>query len=317
MSEGKCGAHHYGNKRWSLAVVIAVFTSAWSVLGQVDTEVNPKLGEVQVIGTGPTIVLVVPCASCRWRSFEDFAERNAERFTTVAVTLPGYGGTAAPDLPTFDDEAHWQPYVVDALERLLEEEDLDEVIVIGHSFGTRIALQIAARRPDRIQGLINLDGTLAGPLDQESQSLEARFAAATEIRAKNMEPLSDPDAWQRFNLPRIDRQDRRILYHGWFMATDRTAMTQYWWENLLESQNPLLRKLSMPVLDVQLYSPGARNVAEAQRSYRERVDALNLGEQYRLLFYADTGHFLMEDRPELLDTLVITFAEGRTDYPEK
>ncbi|MCH7618304.1 MAG: alpha/beta hydrolase [Candidatus Marinimicrobia bacterium] len=303
-----------------LSLIVIIFlgvTSASPVLGQVDTDVNSKLGEVHVIGTGPTILLIIPCASCRWRSFEEFAERNARRFTTIAVTLPGYGGTPAPDLPTFGEEAHWQPYVVDALEQLLEEEDLSGVIVIGHSFGTRIALQIAVRRPDRIRGLINLDGTLAAPLERESQSLEVRLTAAAEIRTEYMDPLSDPDAWQRFNLPRIDRQDRRILYHGWFMATDRTAMTQYWWENLLESWNPLLRKLSMPVLDVQLYNPGTRNVAEKQRNYRERVEALKLGENYRLLFYRDTGHFLMEDRPELLDILVITFAEGRTDYPEK
>ena len=296
--------------RWLFLVGIAAQAWVSPLVAQ-----SPELGEVKVIGDGPTTLLVIPCASCRWRSFDEFAERNAERFTTVSVTLPGYGGSALPELPTFGTEPLWHEYAVDALEELLKQRDLNDVIVVGHSFGASIALQLAGRCSDRIRGLVNLDGTLVGPLERGELSGPELLAAAEEVRREYMVPLTDPDAWQRFNLPAIARQDRRTLYHGWFMATELTAVTQYWWDNLLTDRNPILQGLAMPVLDVQLYSPRARNAAASRQRYQERIDALQLGPNYSVLFYENIGHFIMEDAPELLDAVLAVFADGGTDYP--
>lgn len=283
----------------------------WGVC--VSSAAAPELGEVEIVGTGPTTLLVIPCASCRWRSFDEFAERNAALFTTVAVTLPGYGGTDSPNLPTFDSTPHWHEYAVSALERLLINQDLRDVVVVGHSFGASIALQLASRVPGRIAGLVNLDGTLAGPLSRASMSLDERITAATQVRRDYMEPLADPDEWQTFNTPSIERQDRRLLYHGWFMDTDRVAVEQYWWDNMLTDRNPLLRRLPMRVLDVQLYPPGAG--PGSRERYDARVAALDLGPNYHLVHYEGVRHFLMEDAPELLDAILRAFVAGTDEYP--
>ena len=297
-------------KRWWILGGLAAHLLTSPIVAQ-----RPPLGEVAVIGTGPTTLLVIPCASCRWRSFDEFAERHADRFTTVAVTLPGYGGSQLPSLPTFGVQPLWHEYALDALEGLLEERDLRDVIVVGHSFGSSLALQLAVRRPGRISGFVSLDATLAGPLERGSQSSAERVAAAQEVRRQYMEPLADPDAWQRFQLPSIGREDRRLLYHGWFMATDRTAVEQYWWDNLLTDRNPLLQQLAMPVLDVQLYSPGSRSATASRQRYQARVDSLELGDNYRVLYYENVRHFIMEDAPTLLDRIITEFANGTADYP--
>lgn len=166
------------------------------------------LPEVATVGRGPTVLLVVPCGACRWRSFDEFAERNAERYTTVAVTLPGYGGTPLPDLPTFGTSTPWHRHAVDALEALIEERDLRDVIVVGHSFGASIGLQLVSRRPDRIRGFVSLDATLPLPVDRAEWTLDQRVDAAESVRREYMEPLADLDAWQRWNMPSIERVDR-------------------------------------------------------------------------------------------------------------
>ena len=79
--------------------------------------------------------------------------------------------------------------------------------------------------------------------------------------------------------------------------------------------NRWLKQLSMPVLDVQLYRPGAKSASNARQQYQDRVDALELKDNYRVLFYENTPHFLMEDRPELLDALVAAFVDGEDNYP--
>jgi pimeloyl-ACP methyl ester carboxylesterase len=61
--------------------------------------------------------------------------------------LPGFGATAAPDGP-------WgAPEYADALAPLVEQEGRT-VIVVGHSFGGRIAVLLAARRPELVSALV-------------------------------------------------------------------------------------------------------------------------------------------------------------------
>ena len=294
---------------WRSTLILGVVLVHGIALALPSAAASPTLGELAVVGHGPTTLLVVPCASCRWRSFESFAERNAERFTTVAVTLPGYGGTPLPDLPRWSRDGAWHGHALQALENLLDDLDLPAVIVAGHSFGSSIALQLADRRPDRIRALVNLDGTLAGPLDRGDESPAERLAAAERIRREYMDPLDDLDAWQAFNLPKIANEERRTVYHGWFMATDRVAVTQYWWDNLFLDRNAILERLEIPVLDVQLYGPTARNPAAARERYEARLEALELGSRYEVRFHEHTGHFVMEDDPDLLDALLVDFAD--------
>lgn len=65
----------------------------------------------------------------------------------IAIDLPGFGGTPAP-------EASWgSSRYAEALLPLLDEMQRG-VVVIGHSFGGRVAVHLAAIAPMRISGLV-------------------------------------------------------------------------------------------------------------------------------------------------------------------
>jgi pimeloyl-ACP methyl ester carboxylesterase len=65
----------------------------------------------------------------------------------IALDLPGFGGTPAPPV------AWGSQQYADALIPVLDDMK-DEVVVIGHSFGGRVGVQLAALAPDRVVGLV-------------------------------------------------------------------------------------------------------------------------------------------------------------------
>ncbi len=244
-------------------------------------------------------------------------ERNADRYTMVAVTLPGFGGTPRPDLPLNTDGTPWRDNALRALSELIDAQGLDDVVVVGNSFGTMVGVQLAALRPDKVKRLINVDGSLFSSV---SGSREEQLAQAAETVATQTERLADPEVWRTFNggpstLGPPEQESymarhRSMLYHGMFMATDRTSLIQYWRENLLIDLDAVFRALTIPVLDIQSFRGG--NFDEQRRRYEESIIAAGKPDGVKTVYLEDTGHFVMEHRPELFDRMIADYLAGRT-----
>lgn len=80
------------------------------------------------------------------RNGADF-EVVLDGLNALALDLPGFGATPEPP------EAWGSADYAAAIERVLPDLRLPAV-VIGHSFGGRVAVQLAARRPDAVKGLV-------------------------------------------------------------------------------------------------------------------------------------------------------------------
>lgn len=80
------------------------------------------------------------------RRGNDFA-RSLARFDALALDLPGFGASPAPDQPI--GAAGYADLVLPAL-------DLFDAppVLLGHSFGGRVAVCLAAAHPDRIGSLV-------------------------------------------------------------------------------------------------------------------------------------------------------------------
>jgi pimeloyl-ACP methyl ester carboxylesterase len=94
-------------------------------------------------GPGPAQVLALH----GWaRRGSDFAQ-SLQGFSYIALDLPGFGATPAPGAPI------GAAGYARAIEPILSEFP-DPVVLVGHSFGGRVAVHLAANRPDRFKGLI-------------------------------------------------------------------------------------------------------------------------------------------------------------------
>ncbi|MFO1321466.1 MAG: alpha/beta hydrolase [Burkholderiales bacterium] len=124
-------------------------------------------------GTGrPTLVFIhgFTCSLSDWREqFDAFS--GAHR--CIAVDLPGHG--ASP--PTADATIEALAAAVNACLDVL---DLDDVVLVGHSMGCRIASEARDRVSGRVRGLVYIDGSFVAEGDAD---------AAVKRAADAIEPI--------------------------------------------------------------------------------------------------------------------------------
>ena len=79
------------------------------------------------------------------------AERLKSFCRSIVVDFNGFGDTPEPDRPYSVGD-----YAGEVLS-LLEKEGVKKAIIVGHSFGGRVALEIAGKFPDAVSGLVLVD----------------------------------------------------------------------------------------------------------------------------------------------------------------
>lgn len=90
---------------------------------------------------------------------------------TAAPDLPGFGASPAPP------EAWGSPEYAALVAMLIEGLGADPVVVVGHSLGGRVAVRLAARRPDLVRGMV-LTGAPVAPRTGPPPRPSAAFRAA-------------------------------------------------------------------------------------------------------------------------------------------
>jgi pimeloyl-ACP methyl ester carboxylesterase len=100
------------------------------------------------------------------RSHRDFdavlAPPGGRAVNAIAVDLPGFGASPPPD------EAWGAEAYAEALEPLLADMQ-SRVVVLGHSFGGRVAVHMAAQRPDSVHALVLSGVPLLHPEDRRGR----------------------------------------------------------------------------------------------------------------------------------------------------
>ncbi|MEJ7567044.1 MAG: alpha/beta hydrolase [Gaiellaceae bacterium] len=104
---------------------------------------------------GSPVVVCLHGITSHGLHFAKLAERLAGRFHVVALDLRGHGASE------YDPPWHLEQHVEDAIDTLQEHGLVDHPIRwIGHSFGGRIAFEVAAAAPEAVERLVLLDPAL-------------------------------------------------------------------------------------------------------------------------------------------------------------
>ena len=88
----------------------------------------------------------------------------------LAIHLPGFGPTAMPDAVWGTDD--YARLIADAIE------PFGPVVLVGHSFGGRIAVRLAASRPELVSGLVLTGAPLVRMAPPSKPSLSYRLVKA-------------------------------------------------------------------------------------------------------------------------------------------
>jgi pimeloyl-ACP methyl ester carboxylesterase len=147
------------------------------------------------------------------------------------VQLPGFAGAPAVKTDAFLDGMR------DRLLAYLDDRQLKQPVVMGHSLGGALALKMAAQKPGRIERLVIVDSLpfLAG---LRGMTPEAAKGAAAAMRQQMLN--STKEQWEAGarqgsqGMSRNPANNERVA--GWSLASDRAtsaqAMSELWADDL-------------------------------------------------------------------------------------
>src|SRR6476659_2273504 len=148
----------------SIVVGLAASAILNRVLAKKAERRNPATGRIITVegirlhyverGTGTPLVLLHGNGSM----IEDFQSSGlidlaAEKYRVIAFDRPGFGHSDRPRNTVWTPEAQ-ADLIAEALKRI----GVSRAIVLGHSWGTLVALALAAKHPEQIQALVLASG---------------------------------------------------------------------------------------------------------------------------------------------------------------
>lgn len=116
------------------------------------TSARPTL-QFTRLGKGPAVLLVHGLGGDR-AVWADEIVRLSQRYTVVAVDLPGHGMTGAPTQVSLATTAQ-------QLAKLIRDEKLAPATIIGHSMGGTLAAWTAVADPGAVRGVLIVDSQVA------------------------------------------------------------------------------------------------------------------------------------------------------------
>ncbi|UFU00664.1 alpha/beta fold hydrolase [Radiobacillus kanasensis] len=123
------------------------------------------------LATNPTLVLLHGLAGSSTYSFAELMEELKEKYFVIAIDQPGHGKSDPFDTERaylFSNLANWYEQVFSKLK-------LDSFYLIGHSWGADVALHYTKLYPQRVNGIILLDGAFTFPEFQEEMTFDYAY----------------------------------------------------------------------------------------------------------------------------------------------
>ncbi len=276
------------------------------------------LGQIERRGAGPINMILIAGNGETWEIWDAFMDRNADRYTMWAVTLPGFGGGPLPPIGLEDRGYLRQPWLKNAgraIAHLITSNDIEEPVLMGHQIGGQLAVYISLVAPDIVGSVISLDGEPAFILGEPTwrPTIQDRIELVTTQMAPQLGAMN-PGAWssrQHFVPETYIRDKERGKIIGDMIAeAPMEAMHQYIKEFALADLTKPLAKAETPILFV---APFYRVEDETFRTDREvrwfdmLADAPPIVQH---VFFYDSSSWITEDQPEYLDEAVRAYLAG-------
>jgi len=164
----------------------------------------------------PPLVLVHGWVSRR-SHLAALARALAPSYRVVSVDLPGHG-----DSPPLGEEEALErlaiPALADAVAGLCDELGLRSAVLVGHSSGGAVVVELAARRPDLAAAVVALDGVILFKPEIEAGTAGLTAALRTPAWREALRgylegsylPTDDP-ALLRAELDELDRSEQHVV----------------------------------------------------------------------------------------------------------
>ena len=257
-------------------------------------------------GDGPPVVLLHGLAST-CRIWDLVAPLLAQDFSVIAVDQRGHGDSGKPD-HGYDFDS-----VADDIAALLAGRGIERPVVVGHSWGADVALELAVARPDLLRGIVFVDG---GTIDASArydtlddaliQMAPPDFTGVTPARF--MERVMSGGQWASL-IAQHGEPAKEIILANFETLEDGTLRAKLSRDNHLRiiealwDHHPreLYAKVSCPVLMMPARQKANPDAYERTLARSESIAAAEqLLPRSKTVWLEDSIHDVPVQRPELV-----------------
>jgi pimeloyl-ACP methyl ester carboxylesterase len=286
------------------------------------------LGKVIERGKGRDLVLISGFG-LGVSAFESFMSRNASRYHMLAITLPGFEGTAAPPMPpagTSYGEQTWTRQAADAVAKLIADRKLKKPVLVGHFInGTQVAMRVALEHPEQVSALVLLAGTprfepvQASPFWPQNLTLDQKVRAVDQFTAPRWFKTVTRATWVKGNFVATDYSVVDSVRGARFanLANDPPLPVLIRWLCEFHASDlwPAIPKLAMPLLVLRpgftpaLAADSTRNYLQSyfEGPWKGRLDDAGV----ETAVVPNAAILVMDDQPGIVDRKVAEFLKQR------
>lgn len=284
----------------------------------------PQAAETFTVGTlrvqrygdhGRPVILIPGLGSGSWVWAE--AVRHLRNTHVVyALTLAGFNGLPLPAQQTgLIDQADA------SLLKLIQSQDIDHPVLIGHSLGGTLALRFVGEHSDLLGGVVAVDGLPVFP-GADELTPEQRHARAQQLKQRmvSVTPAQFKARQLRYmQYTGVLDPAAAACYAKLNARSDPVAMAQYAAEDYASDFRSGLQNAAVPILEISpyyapdfkkaaKYSDHAVMTAKAKADYYRKL--LADAPQAKVLTISPARHFVMLDQPQKFMRVLDTFLSG-------
>ncbi|MBU1449702.1 MAG: alpha/beta hydrolase [Proteobacteria bacterium] len=247
-------------------------------------------------GAGDTPLVLLHGFACNRTFLAPQMEHFAAGRLVLSVDFLGHGDSDKPR------RAYRIPGFVAEVARLLEHLELTGVVVVGHSMGGSVALELAVGWPERVRAAAALDSTLISSVERKTKGLPSLLRS-----------LEEPDYAQAVDryfggmfLPG-DGEELKRRVQGIMSSAPRHVLIELTKALIAWDGPPALARLKRPLLYLG-----------ASRPLTSQADMLAASPWVQYAQAAGTGHFLTLVTPAQVNAVierwlaVLPFAEAES-----
>lgn len=252
----------------------------------------------EVTGSGQP-VLLLPGMLATTSFWKEIAKKLSSKFKVISLDFLGFGKSPAPWNLKYSVNEH-----VSSINETLEKDGISEpLIVVGHSMGALLALELALEKPDMIKKLILISPPIFKSKEEARHNI-SRFSALHPILLYGnvarvtclifcnfLRPLTRVGVIFAFkDLPRQVAAD--TLLHNYF-SYSKTL------ENVVENQNFFSRISELKIPIKIIYGENDKRIIQENLEELKKMNS-----RIEIEHYPNLGHQLPLQDPQIVLNLI-------------
>lgn len=242
--------------------------------------------QVQVVGKGKP-VLFFPGFGCTGDVFKEAVAALSKQYECHVFTFAGFGNVPAIEKP-------WLPKIKDEVIAYVNNKQLKQAVIVGHSLGGTLGLWLAASEKQLFKKVIAVDalpcnGALMVP------NFKAEEMVYETPYSKQMMQM-DSAAFRAMNNQQVAymilNKQKHQQVSDWMAMADRATFVYGYIDLLKLDLREDIAAIQIPVVILAATHPSKTMI---EKTYNEQYAKL----QQKTILYADqSAHFVMYDQPE-------------------